>query len=185
MQLFRPCPPCYRNMRLTGPHRRPPRHCRGFCKTPIKKSRGCLIEPIMLFVPRRTRFRRVLPQASSTRISIRVWTCTAMRTTTDDSKVYLGFPSLPFIYFDQVVLPRYEANTKLAHLGPYARQKNMVGTLTPLVAPSSLCRSAPPSPYTALVVGGYTPYCRWYSEDAKLLVDNIRVSTWPWQEPIC
>ncbi|ORZ02695.1 mitochondrial fission ELM1-domain-containing protein [Syncephalastrum racemosum] len=93
----------------------------------------------------------------------------------DMFSVYLGFPSLPFIYFDQVVLPRYEANTKLAHLGPYARQKNMIGTLAPLVAPSSLSESRRSSScYTAVVVGGYTPYCRWYSEDAKLLVDNIR-----------
>lgn len=65
--------------------------------------------------------------------------------------VYVGYPGIPFINFDQVVLPKYEANAKMgkrikkngssvlkklitflskAALGPFARQKN--GIITPV-----------------------------------------------------
>lgn len=29
--------------------------------------------------------------------------------------------------------------------------------------------------HTAIVVGGYSPQCRWYSEDAATLAENMRV----------
>lgn len=32
--------------------------------------------------------------------------------------------------------------------------------------------------HTAIVVGGYSPQCRWYSEDAATLAENMRVSEW-------
>lgn len=30
--------------------------------------------------------------------------------------VYVGYPNIPFINFDQVVLPKYEANAKMGKL---------------------------------------------------------------------
>jgi mitochondrial fission protein ELM1 len=46
--------------------------------------------------------------------------------------VYVGYPSIPFINFDQVILPKYEANAKMAALGPLAKQKN--GIITPVMS---------------------------------------------------
>ncbi|KAI9317434.1 hypothetical protein BX666DRAFT_1857362 [Dichotomocladium elegans] len=86
--------------------------------------------------------------------------------------VYAGFPNIPFLYFDQVVLPKYEAQFKLAKLGPYARQKNMIATNMPLLDISTPHVSK--RDHTAVVVGGYSPQCRWYSEDANILAENIR-----------
>ncbi|KAJ8654941.1 hypothetical protein O0I10_009337 [Lichtheimia ornata] len=87
--------------------------------------------------------------------------------------VYAGFPSIPFLYFDQVVLPKYEAQGKLAKLGPYARQKNMIATNMPVL---DIQTQQNPSrhEHTAIVVGGYSPQCRWYSEDAATLAENMR-----------
>jgi hypothetical protein len=42
--------------------------------------------------------------------------------------VFLGFTNLPFIHFDQVVIPKYEANVKMAKLGPLVIQKNCIVT---------------------------------------------------------
>jgi hypothetical protein len=29
--------------------------------------------------------------------------------------------------------------------------------------------------YTSVIIGGHSPNCRWYSEDAVTLADNIKV----------
>ncbi|KAF7720896.1 hypothetical protein EC973_005797 [Apophysomyces ossiformis] len=114
--------------------------------------------------------------------------------------VFAGYPNLPFINFDQVVLPRYEANFKLgilsarrtkawnslfgiAKLGPLAKQKNCIITNRPLLgtgihkamlsdALQTFMNSS--TNLTAVVVGGHSPQCRWYSEDAALLADTMR-----------
>ncbi|KAL0089879.1 mitochondrial fission ELM1-domain-containing protein [Phycomyces blakesleeanus] len=102
--------------------------------------------------------------------------------------VYLGHPAIPFISFDQVVLPKYEANAKMAALGPLARQKNCIITESSLLDPYPLCdenslaeiipdtflSQKDSSDITAVVVGGYSFACRWYSEDAVTLGDNIK-----------
>jgi hypothetical protein len=31
--------------------------------------------------------------------------------------------------------------------------------------------------FTTVIVGGHSPNCRWYSEDAVNLADNIKVET--------
>ncbi|KAL7311998.1 hypothetical protein PS15m_007805 [Mucor circinelloides] len=107
-------------------------------------------------------------------------------TNSDKSKkcfsVYVGYPNIPFINFDQVVLPKYEANAKMAALGPLARQKNGIITPAPLLDTTTatykqLDQMIPPSfsqGFTAVVVGGHSPNCRWYSEDAVNLADNIK-----------
>ncbi|KAI9267877.1 mitochondrial fission ELM1-domain-containing protein [Phascolomyces articulosus] len=100
--------------------------------------------------------------------------------------VYVGYPNIPFVYFDQVVLPKYEMDAKLAKLGPfYSKQKNSIATQVPLldiekgnegylkdILPSSFLE--PHSNMMVFVIGGYTPQCRWYSEDASLIADNIQ-----------
>ncbi|KAI8143653.1 mitochondrial fission protein ELM1-like protein [Fennellomyces sp. T-0311] len=100
--------------------------------------------------------------------------------------VYVGYPNIPFIHFDQVVLPKYEMEGRLAKLGPfYSKQKNCIATETPLldldkgqarhleqILPSSFNHS--PHNITAVVIGGHTPQCRWYSEDASSLADNMQ-----------
>ncbi|KAI8368260.1 mitochondrial fission ELM1-domain-containing protein, partial [Radiomyces spectabilis] len=103
--------------------------------------------------------------------------------------VYLGMPTIPFISFDQVVLPKYEANAKLAKLGPLAHQKNCIIPNMPLldfdiIPDNDTWKQAMPTSFmeslsntdnvTAVVVGGYNAQCRWYSEDAITLVDNMR-----------
>ncbi|CAO3613337.1 unnamed protein product [Mucor fragilis] len=96
--------------------------------------------------------------------------------------VYVGYPNIPFINFDQVVLPKYEANAKMAALGPLARQKNGIITPAPLLdtAPSAYKQPDQMIPplfghgFTTVVVGGHSPNCRWYSEDAVNLADNIK-----------
>ncbi|KAG0183363.1 hypothetical protein DFQ28_008855 [Apophysomyces sp. BC1034] len=97
--------------------------------------------------------------------------------------VFAGYPDLPFINFDQVILPKYEANAKLAKLGPLARQNNCIITNTPLLG-SAPVKAIPSgnlqaftdsSPnLTAVVIGGHAPQCRWYSEDAASLADTMR-----------
>ncbi|KAI8981661.1 hypothetical protein BDF20DRAFT_862552 [Mycotypha africana] len=100
------------------------------------------------------------------------------------TSVYVGYPNLPFIHFDQVVLPKYEANGKMAHLGPLARQKNGIIAPAPLVDNSpaiinnQLLKQIPFGRFTSVIVGGHSPFCRWYSEDAVMLTDNIKVSTY-------
>ncbi|KAI8375477.1 mitochondrial fission protein ELM1-like protein [Blakeslea trispora] len=91
--------------------------------------------------------------------------------------IYLGYPNIPFINFDQVILPRYEANAKMAALGPLARQKNGIITPAPLLdtnAPTLKNTSVPFENYSTVVVGGHSPSCRWYSEDAINLAENIK-----------
>ncbi|KAI9032744.1 hypothetical protein CLU79DRAFT_859650, partial [Phycomyces nitens] len=89
--------------------------------------------------------------------------------------VYLGHPAIPFISFDQVVLPKYEANAKMAALGPLARQKNCIITDDLLeIIPESFWSPEDSCDITAVVVGGYASACRWYSEDAVTLGDNIK-----------
>lgn len=70
-----------------------------------------------------------------------------------------------------------------AALGPLARQKNGIITPAPLLDTTTatykqLDQMIPPSfsqGFTAVVVGGHSPNCRWYSEDAVNLADNIKV----------
>ncbi|KAK4520661.1 uncharacterized protein ATC70_006539 [Mucor velutinosus] len=96
--------------------------------------------------------------------------------------VYVGYPNIPFINFDQVVLPKYEANAKMAALGPLARQKNGIITPAPLLdtTPTTYKQLDQMIPatfsqgFTTVVVGGHSPNCRWYSEDAVNLADNIK-----------
>ncbi|KAI9262460.1 hypothetical protein EDC94DRAFT_518779, partial [Helicostylum pulchrum] len=96
--------------------------------------------------------------------------------------VYVGYPGIPFINFDQVVLPKYEANVKMAALGPFARQKNGIITPAPLLdafstSTSPLDRMIPVSfkdGYSSVIIGGHSSICRWYSEDALNLADNIK-----------
>ncbi|KAI7901913.1 uncharacterized protein BX663DRAFT_436612, partial [Cokeromyces recurvatus] len=96
--------------------------------------------------------------------------------------VYVGYPGIPFINFDQVILPKYEANAKMAALGPLAKQKNGIITPAPLLdlvtdTHHELDRRIPISfkqNFSVVVVGGYSPNCRWYSEDAVSLADNIK-----------
>ncbi|OBZ81024.1 hypothetical protein A0J61_10928 [Choanephora cucurbitarum] len=91
--------------------------------------------------------------------------------------IYLGYPNIPFIHFDQVILPKYEANAKMAALGPLARQRNGIILPAPLLdtAPSSLTSTGVPfTDYSTVVVGGHSPHCRWYSEDAVHLAENIK-----------
>ncbi|KAI8096739.1 uncharacterized protein BX664DRAFT_65376 [Halteromyces radiatus] len=104
--------------------------------------------------------------------------------------VFLGFTNLPFIHFDQVVIPKYEANVKMAKLGPLAQQKNCIVTEAPIVD-SSLWPMSPKSKkvytdllhhlsfqnnsdLTVIVIGGHTSQCRWYTENALNLVDNMK-----------
>ncbi|KAM3580940.1 hypothetical protein VKS41_006388 [Umbelopsis sp. WA50703] len=102
--------------------------------------------------------------------------------------VYLGFPDIPFVNFDHVILPKYEVATKLAKLGPLSNQKNYTSVMTPLMALnrqpeestyktlSSLSSRAfveSDLPLTAFVVGNHNHHCRWYPEDATLVADNI------------
>ncbi|KAI8088354.1 mitochondrial fission ELM1-domain-containing protein [Thamnidium elegans] len=96
--------------------------------------------------------------------------------------VYVGYPDIPFINFDQVVLPKYEANAKMAALGPFARQKNGIITPAPLLdtfstSTSPLDQMIPASfkdGYSSVIIGGHSSICRWYSEDALNLADNIK-----------
>lgn len=96
--------------------------------------------------------------------------------------VYVGYPGIPFINFDQVILPKYEANAKMAALGPLARQKNGIITLAPLLdifpnttpALNKLVPTTFKQGYSSVIVGGHHPNCRWYSEDAITLADNIK-----------
>ncbi|KAI7864447.1 hypothetical protein BDF14DRAFT_1732218 [Spinellus fusiger] len=87
--------------------------------------------------------------------------------------VFLGYPIIPFIHFDQVVLPKYEANAKMAALGPLARQRNCILTEVRIL-PASLSNNPTSSDLTTVVVGGYASECRWYSEDAVTLVDILK-----------
>jgi len=102
--------------------------------------------------------------------------------------VYLGFPDVPFINFDHVILPKHEAATKLAKLGPLSSQKNYTTTMAPSMSLGqqddesmnrrlSACVSPAfhqsKSPMTAFVVGKHHHHCRWYPEDAALVADNI------------
>ncbi|KAG2217361.1 hypothetical protein INT45_012231, partial [Circinella minor] len=101
--------------------------------------------------------------------------------------IYVGYPNIPFLYFDQVVLPKYEMDAKLAKLGPfYSKQKNSIATQVPLldlekrenenslndILPSSFLDTN--NKMMTFIIGGYSPQCRWYSEDATLIVDNIQ-----------
>ncbi|KAI8982495.1 mitochondrial fission ELM1-domain-containing protein [Pilobolus umbonatus] len=98
--------------------------------------------------------------------------------------VYLGYPGIPFINFDQVILPKYEANVKMATLGPLARQKNGIITPAPLLDTLPLDFEGaqikdiiPPSfkdGFTSVIIGGHSPNCRWYSEDAVHFAANIK-----------
>ncbi|KAI8643955.1 mitochondrial fission ELM1-domain-containing protein [Parasitella parasitica] len=96
--------------------------------------------------------------------------------------VFVGYPNIPFVNFDQVVLPKYEANAKMAALGPLAKQKNGIITPAPLLDTTTtsykqIDQMIPTSfsqGYTTVVVGGHSPNCRWYSEDAANLADNIK-----------
>ncbi|KAG2208467.1 hypothetical protein INT47_010163 [Mucor saturninus] len=96
--------------------------------------------------------------------------------------VYVGYPGIPFINFDQVVLPKYEANAKMAALGPLARQKNGIITPAPLLdtfpgplpALDQMIPGSFKKGYSAVIIGGHSPICRWYSEDAVTLADNIK-----------
>ncbi|KAI8327579.1 mitochondrial fission protein ELM1-like protein [Choanephora cucurbitarum] len=90
--------------------------------------------------------------------------------------IYLGYPNIPFIHFDQVILPKYEANAKMAALGPLARQRNGIILPAPLLDTPSILTSTdvPFTHYSTVVVGGHSPHCRWYSEDAVHLAENIK-----------
>ncbi|ORZ17956.1 hypothetical protein BCR42DRAFT_243185 [Absidia repens] len=107
--------------------------------------------------------------------------------------VFLGFTNLPFINFDQVAIPKYEANVKMAKLGPLAIQKNCIvtevplldSTLIPLTINSRQVYNDVLQPFistqlhkkkdtTVMVIGGHTSQCRWYSEDAVTLVHNMK-----------
>ncbi|EIE90669.1 hypothetical protein RO3G_15380 [Rhizopus delemar RA 99-880] len=87
--------------------------------------------------------------------------------------VYVGYPNIPFINFNQVILPKYEANAKMAALGPLAKQKNGIITPAPLldVTPNVTDHQ---KGYSAVIVGGHSRDCKWYSEDALLLADNVK-----------
>ncbi|KAI9284698.1 hypothetical protein BC943DRAFT_58968 [Umbelopsis sp. AD052] len=93
--------------------------------------------------------------------------------------VYLGFPDIPFINFDHVILSKHEAASKLAKLGPLSSQKNyttisdeasLTQRLATLASPEFLMTE---SPITTYVVGKHHHHCRWYPEDANLVADNI------------
>ncbi|RCI06919.1 hypothetical protein CU098_013576 [Rhizopus stolonifer] len=93
--------------------------------------------------------------------------------------VYLGYPNIPFVNFSQVVLPKYEANAKMAVLGPLARQKNGIITPAPLLDVTTSVTSRSDAffkkdTFSAVIVGGYSPDCKWYSEDAVSLADNVK-----------
>ncbi|CAO3617989.1 unnamed protein product [Cunninghamella blakesleeana] len=103
--------------------------------------------------------------------------------------VFLGFTNLPFINFDQVVIPKYEANVKMAKLGPLARQNNCIVTDTPLTDNTLLPMSHKSNSLvnnitnnfkeknneiTVIVIGGHSSQCRWYTENAIQLVDNMK-----------
>ncbi|KAI8876748.1 hypothetical protein K501DRAFT_261657 [Backusella circina FSU 941] len=88
--------------------------------------------------------------------------------------VYLGYPNIPFINFDQVVLPKYLANAKMAALGPLARQKNGIITPTPLLDPTLPVKIPSNDGYTSVIIGGHLPECKWYSEDGINLADTIK-----------
>ncbi|SAM04100.1 hypothetical protein [Absidia glauca] len=104
--------------------------------------------------------------------------------------VFLGFTNLPFIHFDQVVIPKYEANVKMAKLGPLVIQKNCIVTEVPLLDTAllpltgkskQLCddllhafSTKEKKDTTVVVIGGHTSQCRWYSEDAVNLVHNMK-----------
>ncbi|KAH8549335.1 hypothetical protein BGW37DRAFT_114669 [Umbelopsis sp. PMI_123] len=77
--------------------------------------------------------------------------------------VYLGFPDIPFINFDHVILSKHEAATKLAKLGPLSSQKNYTAIAAP---PLHLVQQDE--------VGKHHHHCRWYPEDASLVADNIQ-----------
>ncbi|KAI9301719.1 hypothetical protein BJ944DRAFT_168576, partial [Cunninghamella echinulata] len=83
--------------------------------------------------------------------------------------VFLGFTNLPFIHFDQVVIPKYEANVKMAKLGPLARQKNCIVTDDILNGFKEKNNET-----TIIVIGGHSSQCRWYTENAVSLVDNMK-----------
>ncbi|CEP07871.1 hypothetical protein [Parasitella parasitica] len=108
--------------------------------------------------------------------------CLHLTQTLRGKKCFSGYPNIPFINFDQVVLPRYEANAKMAALGPLAKQKNGIITPAPLLDTTTtlykqIDQMIPASfsqGYTTVVVGGHSPNCRWYSEDAVNLADNIK-----------
>ncbi|KAI9249316.1 mitochondrial fission ELM1-domain-containing protein [Sporodiniella umbellata] len=92
--------------------------------------------------------------------------------------VYLGYPNIPFVNFSQVILPKYEANAKMAALGPLAKQKNGIITPAPLLD-TSFQKTDISNPFfkgkfSAVIVGGHSPDCRWYSEDAVTLADNVK-----------
>ncbi|KAI8575232.1 hypothetical protein K450DRAFT_262713 [Umbelopsis ramanniana AG] len=102
--------------------------------------------------------------------------------------VYLGFPDIPFINFDHVILSKHEAASKLAKLGPLSSQKNYTTISAPLMnlgqqdetsITRRLANLASPeflnteSPITTYVVGKHHHHCRWYPEDASLVADNI------------
>ncbi|KAI9487142.1 MAG: hypothetical protein EXX96DRAFT_614939 [Benjaminiella poitrasii] len=96
--------------------------------------------------------------------------------------VHVGYPGIPFINFDQVVLPKYEANAKMAALGPLAKQKNGIITPAPLLdlfteTDQTLTKMIPESfkqNFSSVVIGGHSSICRWYSEDAVSLSNNIK-----------
>ncbi|ORX59547.1 hypothetical protein DM01DRAFT_1317640 [Hesseltinella vesiculosa] len=102
--------------------------------------------------------------------------------------VFLGHPNLPFLYFDQVVLSKHEANSKMAKLGPLAQQRNSLVTKLPILdipSNTSLGSTAQQfsqqvlkplrgKPITAVVVGGHHPDCRWYTEHAVQLADQVK-----------
>ncbi|KAI8339552.1 hypothetical protein BC941DRAFT_490406 [Chlamydoabsidia padenii] len=88
-------------------------------------------------------------------------------------QIFLGFTNLPFIHFDQVVIPKYEANVKMAKLGPLVIQKNCIVTEVPLLD-NSLLALTRKRDTTVVVIGGHTSQCRWYSEDAVNLVHNMK-----------
>jgi hypothetical protein len=82
-------------------------------------------------------------------------------------------------------LDRITNNTILiAALGPLARQKNGIITPAPLLDTSTVTGSNDIVPlsfkqkqggYSSVIIGGHSPNCRWYSEDALTLADNIKV----------
>ncbi|KAI8072903.1 mitochondrial fission ELM1-domain-containing protein [Gongronella butleri] len=104
--------------------------------------------------------------------------------------VFLGYPNLPFIFFDQVVIHKHEANVKMAKLGPLAQQRNCLVTKLPLFSKpadvisnnarkftDNLLKSAKNKEITAVVVGGHHTDCRWYTEHALQLADSIKRMT--------
>lgn len=63
----------------------------------------------------------------------------------------------------------------IAALGPLAKQKNGIITPAPLldVTPNVTDHQ---KGYSAVIVGGHSRDCKWYSEDALLLADNVKVN---------